>query len=257
MGAARIFISRALAAGGVIQGYNLIARRNEIAELSQSVQYLAAWWHYAVSIPFKFIPIPFSPLERDLLALMLIGTTAASLKWRQATGFSVFELTRRLTFSPEQKDEFLRHYEQDRSKHFGIFSILIIYCVTITYLISTIIGRFTHIPFYYVIVVIIAMAAFGIFLNEYMLKNFSAGGRHYKKWLMRLTLSSILIVPLICLTIIAFVLSATRIISYRFVEIAWTAGIIFVLLGLSVLFKYVGDPYLLPFIANLPSPPAS
>ena len=64
---------------GVVSVYNVFNHYQALADLSKSFHWLAAWWHYFVSLPFQWLHLHLQPVQRDLITLLLFFTSAASL----------------------------------------------------------------------------------------------------------------------------------------------------------------------------------
>lgn len=74
---------RVLLVLGVLHVYNIFAHRQTLIDLSQSVQFLAAWWRYLTGLPFEWLHLDFSPLQREIIVLIMFFSSAANLASRR------------------------------------------------------------------------------------------------------------------------------------------------------------------------------
>lgn len=82
-------ITKALLGLGVLQVYNIVSHRQSLIDLSQSVQLMAAWWRYLISLPFEWLHLDLTLLQRETLALLVFVLGAAGLGWKRVSGQSL------------------------------------------------------------------------------------------------------------------------------------------------------------------------
>jgi hypothetical protein len=223
----KIVASRVLAALGVLQAYNLVSHAQNVVSLSQTVQIVAAWWHYFTSLPFKFIRFQATQFEIDLMMISLFAISAVSA--------AHFRKTKRIMLVDLSKNDgsFL---EKDSSwvevfAHVAL-GMMILYPVfsagirTFIYHSGAQAGLVRWISMGVAVVLLLIVG-----------REVLADKKYGAMWLNRLfgELVNILIEnPKV---------------------VARACGWVVVLLLLSVLFRHLVDPYVLPYLSKLPTPP--
>jgi hypothetical protein len=75
---------------GAIGLFNLVARREELIELSQSLHFLVGWWRYLTYVLFSWIHLNLDGTTRDAIVLLLVATGAVNVKTEIEHHRSVF-----------------------------------------------------------------------------------------------------------------------------------------------------------------------
>jgi hypothetical protein len=223
----KLYASRILAGLGVLQAYNLVSHAQNVVSLSQTVQIVAAWWHYFTSLPFKLIQFRATPLEIDLMMISLFAISAVSA--------SHFRKTKRIMLV-------------DLSKNDGSFLEKD----------SSWIDVLVHVALGMAILFPVFRATIRTFIY------YSGAQPVIVKW-VSVGIAVVLLI-LVGWEILADKKYGVMKINRLFGElvnslienpkvVARACGWVVVLLLLSVLFRHVVDPYVLPYLSKLPTPP--
>lgn len=221
------YASRILAGLGVLQAYNLVSHAQNIVSLSQTVQIVAAWWHYFTSLPFRLIQFRATPLEIDLMMISLFAISAVSA--------SHFRKTKRIMLVDLSKNDgsFL---EKDSS--------------WIDVLVHVVLGMAILLPLF--------RAAIRTFIY------YSGAQAGTVKWIS--TGFAVILLIVVGREIFSDKKYGIMRVNRLFGElvnslienpkvVARACGWVVVLLLLSILFRHVVDPYVLPYLSKLPTPP--
>ena len=223
----KTFAARGLAALGVLQAYNLVSHAQNVVSLSQTIQIVAAWWHYVTSLPFKLIQFRATQFEIDLMMISLFAISAVSA--------AHFRKTKRIMIADLSKKDgsFLE-------KDGGWIDV------------------FVHVALGMAILFPVFRAGLRTFIYH------SGADAGVVKWIS--IGFAVLLLTVISIEVFTEkkygVLKINRVFGELvniLVEnpkvVARACGWVVVLLLLSVLFRHLVDPDVLPYLSKLPTPP--
>lgn len=222
-----------MAGVGVVSAFNLLASIDALFQMSASVEWLNKWWRYLVSWPFDFLELPVNPLGQDILVLLSMAFSAGSLGLYLRFGRSIFS---------SSIPELLWNETRDRRRRLP--SLFVMVAVMAGGFLLALYGidgdqALVHALF----AGFIALTVSGVVISRSRLRD--RPGRYA----VVLRIAQVLAYPFeIYARVVGGISLAPR-------AVAWSAGLVALLLGLNWLFDTVVDP-LEPLLRNLPTPPA-
>ncbi|MDO7843712.1 hypothetical protein [Sphingomonas immobilis] len=239
---------RASATFGIISAFNMIAHAQSLVQISQSLHKLHLWWQGCLHVLFSALHIHVAPPVQNAIVLLGLAISTANLAMYARFDITIFGIIRSILFSyPETAERLARkkrheavmaHLQKTEIRYFGATAIVMIALIGIIAVYYPVFGAYLLIAIGLMVLFVVAIV---------------------RKWTDVLSdkAQAAIMLPLyfICMpAMVLFMVAITVAIFHR--QIAWTAGIVLLLLLANFAFVHIVDP-LAPLLNNLPDPPKS